>query len=86
MKLLVGANDKLLEGSAEELVFLNCPHGVTKLRRKPSCATTSPPHLSTPNPGNHGTVGARVDEDGKWVPHIQNGTVFHRLSVRFKVN
>ena len=33
---LVAANGKLLEVSAEELVFLNSPHGLKMLRHKPS--------------------------------------------------
>jgi len=69
MKLLTGASDKLLEGSAEELVFLNksawCNEASAQAERNrlpcfvsfqvPTPAQASGWLLSTPNLGNHGT-------------------------------
>jgi len=54
MKVLVAANDKLLEDSVEEHVFLNRPDGVTKLRLLPSlippdCTAATAATTATPS-------------------------------------
>ena len=84
MKVLVAANDNLLEDSVEELVFLNRPDGVTKLRLPPSlippdrtAATTATPSTSfntnsrqSRKSGSQGRQGREMRANGTFFSYI----------------